>query len=237
MFLRELVPDALDEARAARRDLLGVPPVLHRQAEARWIREAASSGSSAGSSAPGSPVAERRRSRRRAHARYTTDGAASQDSLDAPVRGFGPDRRPGRARGRDDARPVRLVGRRPQAGRRDRRGQPARRGVLDARHRWARIPVIRGIVALGESSRSDSARSPSRRTTPRRTRTSDEEVQTELTRGQLIFAFAVAIGFAVLLFKVSPALITNWLPIEGNDWFVIVEGLIRVAALHRLPAR
>ena len=50
----------------------------------------------------------------------------------------------------------------------------------------------------------------------------------ELTRTQLIFAFAIAIGFAIALFKVSPALITNWLPIEGTSWFVIVEGLIRV---------
>jgi uncharacterized protein YqhQ len=32
----------------------------------------------------------------------------------------------------------------------------------------------------------------------------------------------------VLLFKVTPALITNWLPIDTTGWFVIVEGLIRV---------
>ena len=59
----------------------------------------------------------------------------------------------------------------------------------------------------------------------------DEEGQpsTELSRAQLLFAFAVAIGFALLLFKVSPALISNWLPIEGTTWFVIVEGVIRVA--------
>ena len=36
-------------------------------------------------------------------------------------------------------------------------------------------------------------------------------------------------GFALLLFKVSPALLSNWLPIESTTWFVIVEGLIRVA--------
>src|SRR5439155_11843699 len=54
-----------------------------------------------------------------------------------------------------------------------------------------------------------------------------EEVSTELTRGQLIFAFAIAIGFAVMLFKVTPALITDWIGIEAG-WFVIVEGLIRV---------
>src|ERR671929_102537 len=56
----------------------------------------------------------------------------------------------------------------------------------------------------------------------------DGEVQTELTRGQLFFAFGIAIGFAILLFKVSPALITNWLPIESTGAFVVVEGLVRV---------
>ena len=56
----------------------------------------------------------------------------------------------------------------------------------------------------------------------------DEEVPTELSRGQLIFAFAIAIGFAVVLFKVTPALITNWLPIHDTGGFVVVEGAIRV---------
>jgi uncharacterized protein YqhQ len=54
------------------------------------------------------------------------------------------------------------------------------------------------------------------------------EVQTELSTGAIIFAFAIAIGFALVLFKVTPALITNWLPIETTGWFVLVEGLIRV---------
>ena len=99
--------------------------------------------------------------------------------------------------------------------------------AFSMRHKWARIPVIRGIVALGESltigfrALAISANYAAQ--------DDDEEVQTELTRGQLIFAFGVAIGFAVLLFKVSPALITNLLPIEGNYSFVIVEGLIRVS--------
>jgi uncharacterized protein YqhQ len=56
-----------------------------------------------------------------------------------------------------------------------------------------------------------------------------KEVSTELSRGALIFAFAVAIGFAVLLFKVTPGLLTELLPIKGTGWFVIVEGLIRVS--------
>ena len=46
---------------------------------------------------------------------------------------------------------------------------------------------------------------------------------------QLIFAFAVAIGFAIALFKVTPALITDLLPISNTTGFVVVEGLIRVS--------
>jgi uncharacterized protein YqhQ len=99
-----------------------------------------------------------------------------------------------------------------------------------ARHRVLRLPVIRGVVALGESlaigfralaiSANYAAQDPDKQ---------DGEVSTELSRGSLIFAFAVAIGFAVMLFKVTPALITNWLPIETTGGFVVVEGVIRVS--------
>src|SRR6478609_1555856 len=58
-----------------------------------------------------------------------------------------------------------------------------------ARHVIFRLPVIRGVVALGD---------------------------------------AIAIGFAVVLFKVSPALLTDWIGIKSTGQFVIVEGLIRV---------
>ena len=53
-------------------------------------------------------------------------------------------------------------------------------------------------------------------------------VETELSRGALFFAFAVAIGFAILLFKVTPVVITDLLPIKSTGWFVLVEGAIRV---------
>jgi uncharacterized protein YqhQ len=99
-----------------------------------------------------------------------------------------------------------------------------------ARHRIFRLPVIRGVVALGESlaigfralaiSANYAAQDPDQK---------DGEVSTELSRGSLIFAFAIAIGFAVMLFKVTPALITSWLPVETTGTFVVVEGLIRVS--------
>jgi uncharacterized protein YqhQ len=101
-----------------------------------------------------------------------------------------------------------------------------------ARHRLFRLPVVRGVVALGESlaigfrALAISANYASQ--DERKDGVDPEEVATELTRGQLIFAFAIAIGFAVMLFKVTPALITDWIGIKRTGWFVIVEGLIRV---------
>jgi uncharacterized protein YqhQ len=96
------------------------------------------------------------------------------------------------------------------------------------RHRWLRIPVVRGVVALGESLAIGFRALAISANYAAQQEDDDGEVQTELSRGQLIFAFAIAIGFALLLFKVSPALITNWLPIESTGAFVVVEGLVRV---------
>ncbi|HXV56333.1 MAG TPA: DUF1385 domain-containing protein [Gaiellaceae bacterium] len=97
------------------------------------------------------------------------------------------------------------------------------------RHRWARIPVVRGVFALGESLAIGFRALAISANYAAQEEGEDGEVQTELTRGQLLFAFGIAIGFALLLFKVSPALITSWLPIESTGAFVVVEGLLRVA--------
>jgi uncharacterized protein YqhQ len=97
-----------------------------------------------------------------------------------------------------------------------------------ARHWVWRLPVIRGVVALGESlAIGFRALAISANYAAQEEGEEGEEVATELTRGQLFFAFAVAIGFAILLFKVGPALLTDWIGIDAT-WFVIVEGLIRV---------
>jgi len=95
------------------------------------------------------------------------------------------------------------------------------------RHWVLRLPVIRGVIALGESLAIGFRALAISANYAAQEEGEDGEVTTELTRGQLIFAFAIAIGFAVLLFKVGPALLTNWIGIEAG-WFVIVEGLIRV---------
>jgi len=99
-----------------------------------------------------------------------------------------------------------------------------------ARHRVFRLPVVRGVIALGESlAIGFRALAISANYAAQEEGKEGEEVQTELSRGALIFAFAVAIGFAVMLFKVTPGLLTELLPIKSTGWFVIVEGLIRVS--------
>jgi len=96
------------------------------------------------------------------------------------------------------------------------------------RNRVFRLPVIRGVVALGESLAIGFRALAISANYAAQEEGDDEEVSTEIGRGALFFAFAIAIGFALLLFKVTPALLTSWLPIDGTGWFVIVEGLIRV---------
>jgi uncharacterized protein YqhQ len=100
-----------------------------------------------------------------------------------------------------------------------------------ARNRVFRLPVIRGVIALGESlaigfrALAISANYAAQDANAEEA----EEVQTEITRGQIVFSFAIAIGFALMLFKVTPALLTSWLPIDDTGAFVVVEGVIRVA--------
>ncbi|MFL5971289.1 MAG: DUF1385 domain-containing protein [Gaiellaceae bacterium] len=97
------------------------------------------------------------------------------------------------------------------------------------RHRFFRLPIIRGIIALGESLAIGFRALAISANYAAQEEGDDEEVSTEIGRGALIFAFAVAIGFALVLFKVTPALITSWLPIDHTGQFVVIEGLIRVS--------
>jgi len=97
------------------------------------------------------------------------------------------------------------------------------------RHWFFRLPIVRGIIALGESlAIGFRALSISAQYAAQEEGSEAEEIETELSRGAIIFAFAIAIGFAVALFKVTPAIIPSFLPIEGTGSFVVVEGLIRV---------
>jgi uncharacterized protein YqhQ len=97
------------------------------------------------------------------------------------------------------------------------------------RSRIWRLPVIRGVIALGESlAIGFRALAISANYAAQEEGEKGGEVKTEITRGQIIFSFAIAIGFALMLFKVGPALLTSWLPVDDTGAFVIVEGLIRV---------
>jgi uncharacterized protein YqhQ len=105
-----------------------------------------------------------------------------------------------------------------------------------ARHRVLRLPVIRGVMALGESlAIGFRALAISANYAAQEAKEAEElgepepEAEKELSRGAMIFAFAIAIGFAVALFKVTPGLLTELLPISNGSYFVVVEGLIRVS--------
>ena len=99
---------------------------------------------------------------------------------------------------------------------------------LMARHWTLRLPIVRGVVALGESlSIGFRALSVSANYAAQEETDGDGE-PVELGRWALAFAFLVAIGFAVMIFKVGPALLTDLLPISNGGWFVLVEGAIRV---------
>jgi uncharacterized protein YqhQ len=98
-----------------------------------------------------------------------------------------------------------------------------------ARHWFFRLPIVRGIIALGESLAIGFRALAISANYAAQEEGEDGEVSTELSRGALIFAFAIAIGFALMLFKVTPALITTWLPFDTTGSFVIVEGVIRVS--------
>src|SRR3954452_18158348 len=90
------------------------------------------------------------------------------------------------------------------------------------RHWFFRLPIVRGIIALGESlAIGFRALAISANYAAQEEGEDGDTVETELSRGALIFAFAIAIGFALMLFKVTPALIPSWLPIDPTGWFVL----------------
>jgi uncharacterized protein YqhQ len=97
------------------------------------------------------------------------------------------------------------------------------------RYWFFRLPVIRGVIALGESlAIGFRALSISANYAAAEDNELAEAEEQELSRAALIFAFLIAIGFAISVFKVGPALLADLLPISNGVWFVLVEGLIRV---------
>lgn len=97
-----------------------------------------------------------------------------------------------------------------------------------ARHRVLRLPVLRGIVALGESL-AIGYRALAMSSQFAASEDSSDETPQELSTGALVGAFAIAIGFTLLVFKVGPSLIANWLGFGSTIWFLVAEGLIKIA--------
>jgi uncharacterized protein YqhQ len=98
------------------------------------------------------------------------------------------------------------------------------------RRRWLRLPIVRGIVALGESLTigfKALAISANFATTDE----GEEDASEGIGRGYIIGSFVAAILFTVLVFKVSPALLTEWIGVKNSIFFVLIEGGLRVALL------
>ena len=91
--------------------------------------------------------------------------------------------------------------------------------------RW---PVVRGVVALGESlvigmkALSLAARLS---TTDHE---GEGEGEAELGRREIAIALVVAVVFSIVFFKVVPGVVASLLPVDGTFLFVLLEGLIRV---------
>jgi uncharacterized protein YqhQ len=107
--------------------------------------------------------------------------------------------------------------------------RPVRSAAL--RRRWLRLPLIRGVVALGESLAIGFRALAVSANYQAGDGDAEAEDAAELTKGQLAIAFGMALVFTVLLFKVSPVVLTDLLPIHNTAAFVVIEGVIRVSLL------
>jgi uncharacterized protein YqhQ len=101
------------------------------------------------------------------------------------------------------------------------------------RHWYLRLPVIRGVIALGESlAIGFRALAISTRYAVEVEPGEDGEEGFELGTWAIAGMFVFAIAFAVGLFKVGPAAVTKLiLPGSGGGAFVLLEGLFRVSVL------
>ena len=100
---------------------------------------------------------------------------------------------------------------------------------ITKRHRWLRLPVIRGVVALYESLKigfkalgiSANAQVPP----------DDEGEKQEIGGGMWAGTIAFALLFAVALFFLLPAGLTNIFKdeIPGSITFVVIEKLVRIS--------
>ena len=99
-----------------------------------------------------------------------------------------------------------------------------------ARHRVFRLPVVRGVIALGESlAIGFRALAISANYAAQRGGRGRRGRDRALARRAHLRVRRSRSASRSRVFKVGPALITDQLPIRAASWFVIVEGLIRVS--------
>lgn len=106
------------------------------------------------------------------------------------------------------------------------------------RHRWLRLPIVRGVVALGESLKLGV------RALNIAVSAQAAEDETEISRGPWIATVATGLSLAVGLFFLLPVAITSLFrdALPGAVAFVVVEKLVRISifltyiwAVTRLP--
>ena len=101
---------------------------------------------------------------------------------------------------------------------------------LMKRHLVFRLPVIRGIMALGESLAIGFRALAISTEYAGEGETEEESV--EIGRWAIALMFVFAIVFTIGVFKVGPAAVTRAvLPDVSNGVFVLVEGVLRVSVL------
>ena len=99
------------------------------------------------------------------------------------------------------------------------------------RHPILRWPVIRGVVALGESLAigMKALSLAARLSSSDHEGEGEGEGEQEIGRREIAIALVIAVVFSVVFFKVVPSVVANFLPIEDTFLFVAAEGVIRVS--------
>ncbi len=98
------------------------------------------------------------------------------------------------------------------------------------RSRVLRWPLIRGVVALGESlAIGMKALSLAARLSASDAEGEGEDGADEIGRKEIVIALVVAVAFSIVFFKVVPSVVATLLPVDDTFFFVLVEGLIRVS--------
>ena len=97
---------------------------------------------------------------------------------------------------------------------------------LSSRSRWARVPLVRGVLVLGESLTLGF------RALAWSGQRSVGEEEKPVTKGQMAGSMTIAAVFFVGFFVVVPLLVVRWGGLDASSWvFHLVEAVIRITLL------